>query len=217
MIADGHRQVGRHRREADAVAAPAGRWRRVAAAAVSLGIAGFTVAALSAPAGASSALATATLLDANGNTVGLVKFKGEGRYGNRLEVNLAAPEGAPGLGAFHGLHIHAIGTCDAATSFTSAGPHLGHDVLNPSATPHGTHKGDLPSVLFTPTGEAYIEVETARFDVLELLEGDGSAVVLHAGPDNFANIPQVYGPLSTATLGTGDAGGRYACGVIEGR
>ena len=56
----------------------------------------------------------------------------------------------------------------------------------------------------------------------ELLDADGSAVVLHAGRDNFANIPAAYssgeppvaGP-NAATLGTGDAGGRFACGVVQ--
>ncbi|HEY3261566.1 MAG TPA: hypothetical protein VGJ95_15085 [Pseudonocardiaceae bacterium] len=50
--------------------------------------------------------------------------------------------------------------------------------------------------------------------------------MLHVGPDNVANIPTRYSiPDSTltsmaagpdaATLGTGDTGGRYACGVVE--
>jgi Cu-Zn family superoxide dismutase len=70
-------------------------------------------------------------------------------------------------------------------------------------------------------GSAYAEMETDRFDVSEVLDGNGSAVVLHAGRDNFANIPSAYssgtpavpGP-NTATNSTGDAGGRYACGVV---
>ena len=45
----------------------------------------------------------------------------------------------------------------------------------------------------------------------------GRALIVHAGPDNYANIPTRYaagGPDAT-TLATGDAGGRAACGVIE--
>jgi superoxide dismutase, Cu-Zn family len=44
--------------------------------------------------------------------------------------------------------------------------------------------------------------------------------MVHALPDNLANIPDRYtaggvpGP-DTATLNTGDAGGRVACGAIE--
>jgi Cu-Zn family superoxide dismutase len=45
---------------------------------------------------------------------------------------------------------------------------------------------------------------------------------VHAGADNFANIPTRYqsttegvlGPDS-ATLATGDAGARVACGVVD--
>jgi Cu-Zn family superoxide dismutase len=82
---------------------------------------------------------------------------------------------------------------------------------------HGAHKGDLPSVLITAEGETYSEIETDRFNVSDLLDaaGDGSAVVLHAGPDNFANIPSAYGEPNATTLATGDAGGRYACGVVQ--
>jgi len=66
-------------------------------------------------------------------------------------------------------------------------------------------------------------VETDRYDVEDLFDGDGSALIIHASPDNYANIPVRYlAPPATitavdsATLGTGDAGGRIACGVIEG-
>ena len=44
----------------------------------------------------------------------------------------------------------------------------------------------------------------------------GVAVVVHAGADNFANIPTRYAPApDEQTLMTGDAGSRIACGVIE--
>ena len=50
----------------------------------------------------------------------------------------------------------------------------------------------------------------------------GRAVVLHAGPDNFGNVPvgpnaDQYTAGSTAlakTQATGNAGDRFACGVI---
>jgi Cu-Zn family superoxide dismutase len=97
--------------------------------------------------------------------------------------------------------------------FGSAGGHW-----NPTGVNHGSHLGDLPSALMTAEGETYAEFETDRFNVVDLLDtaGDGSAVVLHAGADNFANIPLVpYGEANAATLATGDAGGRYACGVVK--
>jgi Cu-Zn family superoxide dismutase len=75
----------------------------------------------------------------------------------------------------------------------------------------------MPSALITAEGETYAKFATDRFSVTELIDaaGDGSAVVLHVGPDNFANIPAAYGPANATTLGTGDAGGRYACGVVR--
>ena len=72
-------------------------------------------------------------------------------------------------------------------------------------------------------GTASLEFVTDRFDLSDLRDDDGSAVMVHVGRDNFANIPERYvsttsgqpGP-DDATLATGDAGARYACGVVEG-
>jgi Cu-Zn family superoxide dismutase len=165
---------------------------------------------------AAAPLARAALLDATGAQIGSVTFKGVGTYADRVEVNINAA-GAPNPGTFHGLHVHTTGVCTAAPSgtanvpFGSAGGHW-----NPTGTNHGAHVGDLPSPLLTAQGKGYAEFETDRFDVTALLDaaGDGSSVVLHAGADNFANIPAAYGTPLPATLSTGDAGGRYACGVV---
>ena len=79
----------------------------------------------------------------------------------------------------------------------------------------------MPSLLVLDDGTAQLQFATDRFTLAELLEGDGSAIIVHALPDNFANVPTryqsttegVFGPDS-ATLATGDAGGRVACGVV---
>jgi Cu-Zn family superoxide dismutase len=77
----------------------------------------------------------------------------------------------------------------------------------------------MPSLLVTETGRAFSQFVTDRFTLADLRDADGSAVMVHAGPDNFANIPERYssggipGPDAT-TLATGDAGARVACGVI---
>ena len=183
--------------------------RRAALAAIFLATSAAGIAAISAPASAArTPLARATLVDVAGNEVGEVVFKGFGTYADRVEVEIDAATSAPG--AFHGFHIHTAGVCDPNGAFASAGGHW-----NPGGATHGNHAGDLPSVLLTEDGQSVAEFETDRFDVESLFDTDGSAVVLHAGPDNFANIPvNPYGGPVGATLNTGDAGGRYACGVV---
>ncbi len=123
---------------------------------------------------------------------------------------------APG---FHGFHIHETAECDADAAdgpFTSAGGHYAGD-----GGDHGDHAGDLPPLLVPASGEVQATVSTDAFTLAELTEGDGSAVMVHEGPDNSANIPDRYtsseaqqpGP-DEETLSTGDAGGRFGCGVV---
>ncbi len=110
---------------------------------------------------------------------------------------------------FHGFHIHEVGECEPP--FTSAGDHY-----NPEGADHPNHAGDLPNLLVNDDGSAFLVVKTDRFRLNELFEGDGSALIIHSEPDNFANIPQRYTQeLDEQTLDTGDAGDRIACGVIE--
>jgi superoxide dismutase, Cu-Zn family len=163
---------------------------------------------MSPPASAAKPLARATLRTADGTAVGEVVFKGHKKHADRVTVSIDAPN-APNLDDFHGLHVHTTGTC-TAPGFTSAGGHW-----NPTSSPHGQHVGDLPSVLLGSAGSAEMEFVVPRFHVGELFDADGSAVVLHVGRDNFANIPaDPYGGPVGGTLATGDAGGRYACGVV---
>jgi Cu-Zn family superoxide dismutase len=149
--------------------------------------------------------AEATLYDASGNAVGEVKLKQE-----RDVVAVEAEFDAVPAG-FHGFHVHAIGNC-TGPAFTSAGGHL-----NPAGLNHGSHAGDMPVLLVKGDGSAVATFETDRFTVDQLFDADGSAIIVHANADNYANIPAAYGPANATTLATGDAGGRFACGVIEHR
>jgi Cu-Zn family superoxide dismutase len=146
-------------------------------------------------------------------TVTIQQVSGKLIVGGRL-TGLAA--------GFHGFHIHAVGICDprfvdptgAVVPLGSAGPHL-----NPAGATHGQHAGDLPSLLVAADGTAVSVAQTGAVTFAQIFDADGAAFIIHAAPDNFANIPTRYsaggvpGP-DAATLGTGDSGARFACGVI---
>jgi superoxide dismutase, Cu-Zn family len=182
-----------------------GRKTITIAAVIALAITGMFMVR-SAPAGATSEDAKAFLHDASGNEVGLVKFE---QQGDKVLVKVTASV-PTSLAGFHGFHVHSVGVC-TATAFTSAGGHFGHNSSDPASTPHGTHPGDMPSLLVNDDGTAEARFLTDGFSVADVV---GRAVIMHAGADNFANIPTRYGTADATTLGTGDAGARYACGVI---
>ncbi|MCU1643707.1 MAG: superoxide dismutase family protein [Nocardia sp.] len=158
---------------------------------------------------------SATLKDSNGQTVGTATF---GVVGNHLEVNVEAHGLKPG---FHGLHVHQFGKCEAnsvaptggpAGDFLSAGGHFqaGDQNVHPAS-------GDLTSLEVKQDGTAKLVTTT---DAVTLDELKGKALMIHAGADNFGNIPSRYTQAGGAagpdaeTMATGDAGARVACGVI---
>lgn len=154
----------------------------------------------------------AVLQGVDGRFVGRITLR---QTGELVVVRGWAQSLTPG---FHGFHIHTIGLCEASAPtgpFTTAGGHF-----TGGATAHGDHAGDMPSLLVTQDGQAFAQFITDRFTLADLLDADGSAVMVHDGRDNFANIPTRYlsagvpGPDAT-TLATGDAGTRAACGVIK--
>ena len=158
-----------------------------------------------------------TLFDADGGQVGTVQLEDED---GGLEVDVAAGGLPPG---FHGFHLHAVGVCEPDSAdpadpakvgdFLSAGGHVGADEAD-----HGQHHGDLPSLLIDSTGSGRLTASTDALTLDELMDDDGTAVMVHASPDNFAHIPERYAPdgPDEATRKTGDAGDRIACGVVGG-
>ncbi|GIG41706.1 superoxide dismutase family protein [Cellulomonas phragmiteti] len=158
-----------------------------------------------------------TLFDAANAQVGTVWLADDA---GGLEIEVAVSGLEPG---FHGFHLHAVGVCEPDSpdpadpanigDFLSAGGHLGADEGD-----HGAHAGDLPSLLADSTGAARLTVRTDAVTLADLREGDGAAVMIHAGPDNFAHIPERYAPdgPDDVTLRTGDAGERVACGAVGG-
>lgn len=148
----------------------------------------------------------ATLKDAAGKDVAVVEFRKSPR--SAVKVIVTGKGLPPG---FHGMHVHAVGACEAP-SFMSAGGHLKN-----AGSSHSDHTGDLTSIYVKSDGTVSARFETDRFGLDTLRDMDGSAVMIHAGADNFANIPPRYAPdgPDQATRDTGDSGARIACGPIS--
>ena len=170
---------------------------------------------------------TAVVRNAAGDEAGTLRFVPTDD--GKVQVTARLSGLTPG---FHGFHIHSVATCDPAAVDTGGNPVPfftagGH--YNPVTTnTHGAHSGDMPPLLVTQDGTAYLRFRTDRFKNKDLMDADGSAVIVHAGADNLANIPgstatggeryhshvdDVFG-ADTATKATGDAGSRYGCGLI---
>jgi len=125
-----------------------------------------------------------------------------------LRISVEARDLPPG---FHGFHIHAVGACEPP-DFESAEGHF-----NPDDVDHPGHAGDLPNLLVMEDGTAMMLVASDRMTVADLLEGDGTAFIIHANRDNHAHIPERYADEpDEETMATGDAGDRLACGVLTG-
>lgn len=196
----------------------------IGGATIMLAVAGALAVGHSAEAG--DAQFRAELRDVRGQAVGTVKFRIT-RHDMQVDARLW-PNSYVAAGQFHGFHVHAnsdpangVGcVADPAalssTWFVSADGHL-----SASGQSHGSHNGDLPSPLVLRDGTARLSFTTDRIDPAALR---GTAVILHAKPDNFGNIPvgtetNQYQPNSPAatdlTARTGNASDRVACGLVR--
>jgi Cu-Zn family superoxide dismutase len=145
--------------------------------------------------------ARAELRNASGQVVGAATFT---QIGSALRVLLEVQGLPPGV---KGVHVHAVGRCEGP-AFTSAGGHFNphgrqHGALN---LPQGPHAGDLPNITVAADGRGRLESTTELMSLGSgpgsVLDADGSAIVVHAAPDDFRTDP------------TGNSGARIACGVI---
>jgi Cu-Zn family superoxide dismutase len=185
------------------------RWWAAGSGALVLLVGGMAMAGEARPdtgrrAAAQGPEATAVLVNTAGETVGSAVFtQQDGRVLVQIDVR-SLPSG------FHGFHVHAVGACDASGGFASAGGHM-----NPHGMTHVDHAGDQPSLLINADGNGTLSFATDRYSVEDLFDEDGSALIIHANPDNFGNIPARYAAApDETTLATGDAGGRLACGAV---
>ena len=165
------------------------------------------------------------LHDASGALVGRASFSSDC---DKTLVTISAQLPIEQAGTIHGIHVHANDNPDngedcqadpaepASTHFVSVDGHY-----NPAGGSHGHHGGDLPAVFVNHDGQAWMQFLTDQFHAEELF---GRAVILHAGPDNYGNVPAgdaanqytANDPAATElTANTGNAGARIACGVVE--
>lgn len=165
-------------------------------------------------AGAASRTLETQLSLADGTEIGTVTITEYDDYLRiRTVIDADSDDVPPG---FKGFHIHAVGECEPdgeAGDFSSAGGHL-HGADADHGSPGAA--GDLVSVDILENGRAELVTLTDRVTIDDLLDDDGTAIILHTGPDNFGNIPDRYGDgPDEETLSTGDSGQRLACGVLE--
>jgi len=144
--------------------------------------------------------AKASLKDASGKDVGQVALL-QTPHGVLLKLTV---KGVPA--GEHAFHVHAVGKCEPP--FTSAGGHF-----NPASKKHGmeaaegSHAGDMPNLFIPASGELTVEIANPMISLVKgqpnsVFDADGSAVIIHAGADDYKTDP------------TGNAGDRIACGII---
>ena len=102
----------------------------------------------------------------------------------------------------HGLHIHAVGKCDAP-DFKSAGAHWNPTMkMHGRDNPMGAHSGDLPNLVIGSDGHGTVSADVVG-DPSALMDADGASVIVHAGADDYKTDP------------SGNSGDRIACGIFS--
>lgn len=144
-------------------------------------------------------LGQATIRLADGRPGGTAQLLASG---SGVSITIAVAGMTPGT---HGVHLHMVGACDAP-EFTTAGSHLNPGMKqHGSENPAGAHLGDLPNLIVgaSGTGTVSATLAGAREQVLaQIFDADGTAVVVHANPDDYRTDP------------SGNSGARIACGVL---
>lgn len=143
-----------------------------------------------------------SILDANGKGIGTAELT-ETTSGVKIRIVLSGLK--PGKKA---IHFHEVGKCEPP-NFTTAGSHL-----NPSKKEHGFdnpkgyHAGDLPNLTVSKDGSVDLEIISPNVTLEKgkknsLIDEDGSALIIHEGPDDYVTDP------------SGNSGDRIACGIID--
>ena len=137
------------------------------------------------------------LINASGQTIGSVRAW---QTAGGISFHVRASGLAHGV---HGIHVHPIGRCDPP-DFASAGTHWNptnkqHGLNNPN----GPHAGDMPNVTVAANGVLDQTVVLPNATMAQLLDADGSAIMIHANADDYVSQP------------SGNSGPKIACAVIR--
>lgn len=167
---------------------------------------------------ASSAPERSPALDLPARTVWIVNRQGaaigQAQFAEAPSGVLIRLEFSPGAleSGWHGLHLHTRGDCsDFAAGFQASGGHLGmrEGVAHGLRNPEGPEAGDLPNIFAGPgpfgaeVFSPYVTLHSAPVaGRTPLLDGDGAALLIHAGPDDHMTQP------------IGGAGARVACAAL---
>ncbi|MFP4314254.1 MAG: superoxide dismutase family protein [Alphaproteobacteria bacterium] len=148
---------------------------------------------------------TVEIKNNQGTKIGALKLK-ETEKGVLLKLDLNNLQ----AGGTHAFHIHETGRC--SPDFSAAGEHF-----NPADNEHGMmmeegqHAGDMPNIHVDDDGTVSQEILNTMITLEEndnvdgrhtIYDEDGSAIVIHAGADDYVSQP------------SGAAGDRIACAVI---
>ena len=135
-------------------------------------------------------------LDKNKKEIGTITFKST-LYGLMMVPDLHGLQ--PGM---HGMHLHVTPSCKHKAQ--SAGGHFDPSNTGKHLGPYNAegHLGDLPALYVDQYGVATHQILAPRLHENNLY---GHAIVIHAGDDNYSDLP--------APLGGG--GDRVACGVVK--
>ncbi len=152
---------------------------------------------------------TVWIVGQDGRAAGQATFT-EAPHGVLIRLEFSGPTLPAG---WHGLHLHQRGDCsDFANGFQASGGHLGmrRRVEHGLRNARGPEAGDLPNLFAAPSGAFGAEHFTPHVTMadeqlgerLPLLDDDGAALLIHAGPDDHMSQP------------IGGAGERIACAAL---